>query len=286
VGWFEDRWYDVAHAGAGMWLAIALWAAVILGIAALIYTHRQLKKTRELRLNETRPHIAMFMEPHPSDWHLIELVVRNYGKTAAYDVQFIFVNPPTVGQYESEFDGMVGVAEVALPATIPVIAPGQEWRTVWDSALSRAQLGGSIESRFVGTAKYYNRPAPEDKKPDRQLREFQSKIVLDWQDLQPVQRVEVMTGHDLAKRERQKLELLRQLLTYFHHASQETRAEAYQTEIEGLRRATEAVKERQRARQLEEHPTDVQLRSLNTNGQISFEQEAADAIGKHRGVGV
>jgi hypothetical protein len=201
-------------------------------------------------------------------------------------VQFAFVNPPTVGQYESEHDGMVSVAEVALPSTIPVIAPGQEWRTVWDSALSRAQLGGSIEWRFVGTAKYYDQPLPEGQKPKRQRREYQSKIVLDWDELQPVQRVEVMTGHDLAKRERQKLELLRHLLTYFHHASQETRAEAYQAEIEGVRRATEAVKERQRIKQLEEDPTDVKMRALNDDVHYDHDQAAADAIGRHRGADV
>lgn len=32
-----------------------------------------------------------------------------------------------------------------------------------------------------------------------------------------------MLTHDLAKREKQKLELLRSMLTYFHYASKETR---------------------------------------------------------------
>ena len=55
---------------------------------------------RELKLEQIRPHVAMFMEPHATDWHLIELVVRNFGENAAYDIRFAFVNPPTVGQYE------------------------------------------------------------------------------------------------------------------------------------------------------------------------------------------
>ncbi len=129
MGWIEDRWNDLTGAGSAGWLVIAVWAAVILGLAALIYAYRQLKRNRELRLEETRPHVAMFMEPHASDWHLIELVVRNFGETAAYDVQFALTNPPTVGQYESEHDGMVNVGELALPSTIPALAPGQEWRT-------------------------------------------------------------------------------------------------------------------------------------------------------------
>jgi hypothetical protein len=279
VGWIEDRWQDLINIGSGTWLAIAMWAAVVLGLAALIYAHRQLKRTRALKLEETRPYVAMFMEPHPTDWHLIELVVRNFGETGAYDVQFAFVNPPTVAQYENEHDGVVNIAELALPSTIPALAPGQEWRTIWDSALSRAELGGSIEWRFAGTVKYFDAPAPEGKgrRLTGQRHQFSSKIVLDWDDLQPIQRVELMTGHDLAKREKQKLELLRNLLTYFHYASQETRLEIYQTEIDGVRRATDAVKERLRARQLED-PTDVRMRPLSPEPQYQTEANS----GRHR----
>ena len=57
-------------------------------------------------------------------------------------------------------------------------------------------------------------------------------MVLDWDSLPPVQRIELMTTHDLAKREKQKLELLRSLLTYFHYASKETRPDVFRSEIE------------------------------------------------------
>ena len=273
MGWIEDRWHDVTGVGSGTWLAIAVWLAVALGVAALIYAHFQLKRGRELTREETRPHVAVYMEPHASDWHIIELVVRNFGETAAYDVQFTWVNPPTVAQYENEHDGMVNIAELALPSTIASLAPGQEWRTIWDSSLSRAEMGGSIEWRFAGTLKYFDQPPPNGRVQRRRLKrsqrhEYQSKVVLDWDDLQPVQRVELMTGHDLAKREKQKLELLRSLLTYFHYASQETRAEVYQSEIDGVRRATEAVKERMRARQLEDTATDVRMRPLDQEAQF------------------
>ncbi|MDT5011361.1 MAG: hypothetical protein QOH57_2978 [Mycobacterium sp.] len=272
MGWFQDRWQDLMSGGSGTWLAIAVWVAVLLGVAALIYAHRQIKQGRELRLEETRPHVAMFMEPHASDWHLIELVVRNFGETSAYDVQFTFINPPTVAQYEGESSGRVHIAELSLPDIIPVLAPGQEWRTVWDSAPSRAQLGSSIDWRFTGTVKYFDAAAPEDtgkrgKRSGRKRHDFQTKVILDWEDLQPVQRVELMTGHDLAQRDKQKLELLRNLLTYFHYASLETRADVYRSEIDGVRRATEAVKERLRSKQLED-PTDVvQIRPLNIDAQ-------------------
>jgi hypothetical protein len=143
---------------------------------------------RELKLEQIRPHVAMFMEPHATDWHLIELVVRNFGENAAYDIRFAFVNPPTVGQYENEHDRLVNVGELALPSTIPALAPGQEWRTIWDSTLSRAELGGSIEWQFVGTVEYADQPTIEGKRRTVKGRhEYQTKVVLDWGDLQPVQ---------------------------------------------------------------------------------------------------
>ena len=71
-------------------------------------------------------------------------------------------------------------------------------------------------------------------------------MVLDWASLPPVQRIELMTSHDLAKREKQKLELLRSLLTYFHYAAKETRADVFRSEIERINRAVDETKDRWR----------------------------------------
>ena len=98
-------------------------------------------------------------------------------------------------------------------------------------------------------------------------------MVLDWASLPPVQRIELMTSHDLAKREKQKLELLRSLLTYFHYASKETRADVFRGEIERINRAVDETKDRWRTRQIEAPPTDVSLRWGN----------AEKELGKHRG---
>ena len=43
--------------------------------------------------------------------------------------------------------------------------------------------------------------------------------MLDWATLHPVERLELLTTHDLARQEKQKLELLRHLLTYYHYAA-------------------------------------------------------------------
>jgi hypothetical protein len=253
----KDRWHDLTNLGSGGWLAIAAWAALALGVVVLFYASRQIKKSRQLKTEQIRPQVAMFMEPHAADWHVIELVVRNFGQTAAYDVRFDFTNPPTVAAYEdSDFDGPPEVAELDLPSELPFLAPGQEWRTVWDSAISREQLGGSIRSRFDGLLTYFDRPRPDPKKRDSKFwnkrLEFETKVALDWSTLQPVQRLELMTTHDLAKREKQKLELLRSVLTYFHYASKESRPDVFRAEIDRMNKAVEETQDRWRTRQFDQ----------------------------------
>lgn len=77
-------------------------------------------------------------------------------------------------------------------------------------------------------------------------------MCLDWATLQPVQRIELLTGHDLAKREKRKLEPLRSVLTYFHYASKETQPDVFRAEIDRMNRAIEETQDRWRTRQFDE----------------------------------
>lgn len=246
ASWLDDSWSELTHASSGTWLAWAAWVAIAVTIGALAYLHRQLRRSRAATAEQTRPHVTMFMEPHAADWHVIELVVRNFGRTPAYDVRFSFTQPPTVARYELASDGYADVVALHLPEELTVLAPGQEWRTVWDSAIDRAELGTAIESRFTGTVSYAD--APERPRARWSLRRqrprFTNKVTLDWNDLPPVRRVELLTTHDLAKREKQKLELLRGLLTYFQYAAKETRPDVLRGEVERINRAARAAKDR------------------------------------------
>jgi hypothetical protein len=247
VEWFRDRWADLSGLGSAGWLTVAAWAGLALGLSALLFTARALKRNRLIKSDELRPHVVVYMEPHPSDWHVIELVVRNFGQSAAHNIRFDFAHPLTVGRYEdAREDGLPEVAELRLPSELTQLAPGQEWRTVWDSAISREEFGGQIRARFEGTVHYGDRPAGV------KGREFDAAVVLDWATLQPVQRLELMTTHDLAKREKQKLELLRSVLTYFHYASKETQPEVFRAEIDRMNRAVRETQDRWRTRQSDE----------------------------------
>ena len=119
MDWISQRWDDLTGLGSGSWLAIAAWAALAFGIVVLIAVNRQLSKNRQLKQDQVRPQVTMFMEPHASDWHLIELVVRNFGQTAAHNISFDFTNHPTVAIYEdSDHDGELDVTELRLPLSL------------------------------------------------------------------------------------------------------------------------------------------------------------------------
>jgi hypothetical protein len=183
--------------------------------------------------------------------------VKNFGHKPAYGVQLEFASPPTVARYESaDADNYVDIVPLKLPAEIPYLAPSQEWRTVWDSALDRKQLGESIGSRFAGAVTFYGEPKSSSQGKSKSKRhQFRTPAVLDWNTLHPVERLELLTKHDLARQEKQKLELLRGLLTYYHYATTESRHEALQAEINKINAAANEQRDRYRGQFAEQQET-------------------------------
>jgi hypothetical protein len=236
---------------------MAAWLAVVITVAALVYAWRQFQSAKHETEDVSQPNVAMYMEPSASDWHLVELVVKNFGHKPAYGVQLEFASPPTVARYESaDADNYVDIVPLKLPAEIPYLAPSQEWRTVWDSALDRKQLGESIGSRFAGAVTFYGEPMSSrqgKKKPKRH--QYRTPAVLDWGTLHPVERLELLTKHDLARQEKQKLELLRGLLTYYHYATTESRQDALQAEINKINAAANEQRDRYRGQFVEQKDT-------------------------------
>lgn len=177
--------------------------------------------------------------------------MKNFGQKPAYGVKLEFATPPTVPRYESaDADNYVDIVPLKLPAEIPYLAPSQEWRTVWDSALDRKQLGESIGSRFAGGVTFYDQPgsARQGKAKQKRARHpYRTPAVLDWATLHPVERLELLTTHDLARQEKQKLELLRGLLAYYHYATSESRQEVLAAEINKMNAAANEQRDRHRS---------------------------------------
>ena len=95
-------------------------------------------------------YVAMLMEPHVADWHVHRAGGPQLRSHRGLRHPVRFPKPPTVAEYENASDGYADVVELQLPRELPTLAPGQEWRMVWDSALDRAEIGHGVESRFDG----------------------------------------------------------------------------------------------------------------------------------------
>lgn len=90
------------------------------------------RQTKSLEREKSQPYVVAFLEENAVGSHVIDLVVKNFGQTAGRNVRLAF--DPALNR--SDDNG--GDEPVVLPEVISFMAPGQEWRTVFDFARVRA----------------------------------------------------------------------------------------------------------------------------------------------------
>lgn len=170
--------------------AAAALATVAIAVIALLYARGQVREAKAARaqtaaldVERAQPYVVMFTEPSAATPLMIDLVIRNFGQTAATDVT-IELNP---WPQHSPDDGQTAPGDVALPDTLPVLAPGQEWRTSWDHA--RARMKTALPDRHTGVVRYFGlNETPRE-----------SPIVLDWSLYESRRWVTVRSVHDAAE---------------------------------------------------------------------------------------
>jgi hypothetical protein len=126
------QWVTAAIAGGAAWFA---WGQV-----------REARRTRE---RVAAPDVVAYIDPNPKNWQWFDFVVRNFGQTPAYNVRVDlpplpirpYLDPQTAKQ----------ITHLAIPTTIAVLAPGQEWRTLWDTLIDREQ---GEQANFVGSVEF------------------------------------------------------------------------------------------------------------------------------------
>ncbi|HEV7184267.1 MAG TPA: hypothetical protein VGN33_07205 [Leifsonia sp.] len=135
--------------------AIAAAATSVVAALALIYARAQINEaakgrqlTRDLDVERSQPYVVAFMERTASSEQLVDLVIRNYGVTAAKDVH-IELDPWPERSTEQPTDP---ARRVEVPDVIPFLAPGQEWRTLWDLGPSRRASG--LPNKHEGSLSY------------------------------------------------------------------------------------------------------------------------------------
>jgi hypothetical protein len=153
--------------------AVAAWAQwVTAGIAggAAWFARGQVLEARETRRAVAQPNVVVFADENPRDWHYLDFVIKNFGETPAYSIR-LTLPPLDVVPWPNLITGEQ-VTSLDVPGNIVVLAPGQEWRTMWESGYRLSDYETrrkhsphedlrELQSVFVGQVDYLdhdNRP--------------------------------------------------------------------------------------------------------------------------------
>lgn len=173
---------------AAGWAAAAAWVTALIAGAAAWVGLRQLAETRQtreqtelLRREQVQPHVAVYMEPSPVDQVFIQLVVKNFGPTAAFDVT-LSITPVLRRTSQNGPD-----EDLWLPESIPSLAPGQRWETFWDD--SRERMTSTLPQRHDVEIEFR----------DSQGTRLHATAVLDWTQYQGRSWIETYSVHHVAK---------------------------------------------------------------------------------------
>jgi hypothetical protein len=170
---------SIWHLSPAAWSALAAWAGVCIAFAAGVVALRQLKEARRLRSEQAQPYVVVYTEESPAGPTNIDLVIKNFGSTAAIDVRVTFSAPLESAVLEE-------YSPIRTPEVIPVLVPGQEWRTFWDTTQAR-DAASDLPSKYTAEVAF---------KDSHDKESFRFRFELDWRVLIDRGFVQVYTQHD------------------------------------------------------------------------------------------
>jgi hypothetical protein len=132
--------------------AWAQWATVGIAGLATCFAYRQVLEARATRERVAAPDVVAYIDQNPKNWQWFDLVIKNFGQTPAYNVRVKNLLPLPIRPYPDPQTGKM-VTHLAIPDSIAVLAPGQEWRTLWDTAIDREQRQDE-RTQFVGKVEF------------------------------------------------------------------------------------------------------------------------------------
>ena len=168
---------------AGTWEALGTWATAVVALGAAYLALKQIRAAEEIRRKESWPYVAIYMETVESMPQLVELVIKNFGQTVATAIE---IKPDRPLLQTSGPSGQ-GSREVEIPSSIPTLAPGQAWRTLWDFAPTRTNA--ALPTQYHFNISYQS---PDGEKHSHTYE-------LDWATHLGRRWVAVRTVHDAAK---------------------------------------------------------------------------------------
>jgi hypothetical protein len=111
--------------------AWAQWATVAIAGFAGWFARGQVLEARQTRKEVTAPDVVAYIDHNPKNWQWFDFVVKNFGRPPAYNVR-VKLPPLPIPPHPDPGTGET-IAHLYIPNTIAVLAPGQEWRTLWNS---------------------------------------------------------------------------------------------------------------------------------------------------------
>jgi hypothetical protein len=132
-----------------------------------------------LRSEQAQPYVVVYTEESPAGPTNIDLVIKNFGSTAAIDVRVTFSAPLESAVLEE-------YSPIQTPEVIPVLVPGQEWRTFWDTTQAR-DAASDLPSKYTAEVAF---------KDSHDKESFRFRFELDWRVLIDRGFVQVYTHHD------------------------------------------------------------------------------------------
>lgn len=181
---------EAVSAAASVVAAVAAVGTLVIAWFAARYAKRQvegardqLDEARTLRKEQAQPYVVASMDNSTASPRIIDLVIKNLGATAAHDVTLIS-DPPMKRTGASDYDDV-------WPAgtRIPILVPGQEWRTVWDSSYERFNSHEALPTEYRVTLTF----------KDSTGASYTFEAVLDWRVFKSRLWVDTKTTHDAAK---------------------------------------------------------------------------------------
>lgn len=138
-------WIDWANRNQGI-LTLSFSAVVMAAtVVYAVLTWVLVRETTKLRKAETEPNIAIYVVPEEKSPFILDMVLKNFGSGAAYDLRFRF-DPP---EYRHN---RIFIWDVALFNGLDYMAPGTQHRFLFGSAIEL--LGEDEPKPFTVTVSY------------------------------------------------------------------------------------------------------------------------------------
>jgi len=228
TGWPSAAYRSLPHPhmradAASAW---ATWATFVIAAIAAVFAYNQVKIAREARQEQAQPNVVMYAESTPSHWQFLDIVLKNFGTTPAYNVT-VEITPEL---RESPAHRGAGITKVAFPEQILTLAPGQEIRTNWDHAASREdymqELREQYERRLWAPCEFRERELRSRhdavvRYEDSHQNRYEMRSTLDFDLLRDTTRVETNTVHDLTNRIKEQNNQIAKIATHLEDFGRE-----------------------------------------------------------------